>query len=85
MKKQRKPVHTGVFFERRMMRDTLSHTQYAALLGISVESFEDFIKGRVPCTFEMATRISTLTNTSVSFWTNMQVNYDEWIKEYFCA
>ena len=80
---KRKPTHVGVFFKRRFIDENkkLNMTNTAKVLGISRQHLTNLCNGRSACTPEMAARLAVATDTNVSFWINMQRNYDTWEAE----
>ena len=80
--RKRKPTHVGVFFKSDILEPMgISITKAAEALGVSRKHLSAFVNGDVPCSKEMAQRLSIATETSIASWLNMQAALDVWEAE----
>lgn len=82
-KRNCKPAHPGPVFKDAVLEPLgLSISDAADHLGISRKHLSKFINEHVPCSKDMAQRISAATNTSVGSWLRMQTALDIWEAEH---
>ncbi|TFH86673.1 addiction module antidote protein, HigA family [Billgrantia azerbaijanica] len=80
--RHRKPSHPGAVFKHDVLEPLgVSISRAAEALGISRKHLSAFVNGHVPCSRELAQRLSKATNTSVASWLNMQTALDVWEAE----
>jgi addiction module HigA family antidote len=80
--RKRKPTHAGMFFKSDIFELMgISITKAAEALDVSRKHLSAFVNGDVPCSKDMAQRLSKATETSVASWLNMQTLVDIWEAE----
>jgi addiction module HigA family antidote len=70
------PAHPG-----QVLRDFLEHhniTHVARHIGVSRVTLSKILKCRTGITADMSLRLSAAFGTNLSFWLDMQSNYDLW-------
>ena len=81
--RKRKPVHPGKLLKLDVLEPCkITITDAAKVLGISRKHLSSFINESVPCSLDLAKRLSIATDTSVDSWLNMQTALDVWEAEH---
>lgn len=55
----------------------ISNTDFAKKLEIDNTTLQQLMDGKIIITKDLAVKLSTITNTSVELWQNLQKSYDE--------
>jgi antitoxin HigA-1 len=77
----RPPVPPGVIFAEEIMpglRDRLTVTEIARLLGVSRATLHRLMAGDIAMSLAMAVRIGKLVGNGAGLWLRLQAKYDEW-------
>lgn len=81
--KNRKPIHPGQYLKIDILETyKITVTDAADRLGISRKHLSNFINESVPCSLDMAKRLSIATDSSAYSWLNMQTAVDVWELEH---
>lgn len=76
------PSHPGLLIKEYIEGFESNVSAFAQKLGVTRVTLSRIINGKSGITPEMALRLSKLlTNTTASFWLNMQSDYDLWQAE----
>lgn len=76
------PSHPGLLIKEYIEGLESNVSAFAQKLGVTRVTLSRIINGKSGITPEMALRLSKLlTNTTASFWLNMQSDYDLWHAE----
>jgi addiction module HigA family antidote len=77
------PLHPGVIIKNVLIDNiNLTISKAAEHLGITRTTLSRLLNQHDGLTPEMALRLSTLLNTSVDIWINLQAQYDIWNIQY---
>jgi addiction module HigA family antidote len=75
--KRPKLVHPGEILRRDFMRPLgLSSYGLARMLGVSIPTVNEIVRGRRAVTAPMALRFSRYFGTTAHYWQNLQAAYD---------
>jgi addiction module HigA family antidote len=78
-RRARKPTHPGAVLKESVLDPLgLTVTESAKKLGVTRQYLSRFIHGHIPCSADMALRISLATKTSLESWLKMQLACDVW-------
>lgn len=76
------PPHPGLLIKEYIDGFESNVSEFAKKLGVTRVTLSRIVNGKSGITPEMALRLSKLlTNTTASFWLNMQSDYDLWQAE----
>ncbi len=70
-------IHPGEHLKEIIDSLEMTQTEFAKRLGILEKSLSDIVNEKVGITIETAVKLSKMFGNSVSFWINLQTNYDE--------
>lgn len=80
MEMTRKPTHPGKVFSEEVLKATGVSTKDAAkALGIDPMHLVAICSGCAQVTQDIAEKFAAYTDTTAESWTQMQVNFDEWL------
>ena len=72
------PICPGeILLEEFLMPLNISIAQFASDADLTYGQAEEYIKGKVTTTPEMAEKLAEFTGTSVEFWLNLQEQFDD--------
>lgn len=69
-------IHPGVYVSDYLDEKKISISDFSKYSGCSEDLVNDIINEKADITDELATKISLETNTPVTFWKNLQFNYN---------
>jgi HTH-type transcriptional regulator/antitoxin HigA len=70
-------VHPGETLEETLADFNISQKDLSLRIGITEKHISNIINGKVSITPEIALKLSKVFGNSVSFWNNLQKNYDQ--------
>ncbi|MGA2143161.1 MAG: HigA family addiction module antitoxin [Brevinematales bacterium] len=80
---ERRPLHPGQLFLEGVLKPIdMTLTEAAKRLGVTRQSMDNLVHGRVDLSFEMAMRIALATGTSPESWYNGQLRLNIWRMKY---
>lgn len=76
-----KKFHPGVYLKDSLETMGMTAMEFSVRTGISERTLSAVINGKNNITFDIAYNLSIFFDNSVSFWTNLQNQYDLYLKE----
>lgn len=73
--------HPGVYLKDSLDAMEMTNAEFSARTGISERTLSALINGKNDITFEIAYNLSAYFGTSINYWTNLQNQYDLYLKE----
>ena len=74
--------HPGYYIQEIIEESGLTQEDFAKKLGITPKSLSLLIRGEQNLSSDIATKLSRMTGTSVSYWINLQTGYDALMAEF---
>ena len=74
--------HSGYYIREMVEASGLTLEDFAKRLDITPKSFSLLIRGEQNLSTDIATKLSRMTGTSVSYWINLQNGYNALIEEF---
>lgn len=77
------PVHPGVVLNEEFIKKTgLTPNKLAAKLGVEAKLIKDIVNEKKGISEELAAQLTRLFSTPAQYWTRLQSDYSEGLKEY---
>ena len=76
-----KAFHPGIYIKDSLDVMEMTSKEFSARTGISERTLSSIITGKGDITFEVAYKLAEFFDNSVNFWTNLQNQYDIYLKE----
>ena len=73
--------HPGYYIKEIIDDESIAQEDFAKRLGITPENLSVLIRGELALSIEIANKLSKLTQTSVTYWMNIQKAYDTLLAE----
>ncbi len=73
-------LHPGVYIKDELEVIEMTSRELSARTGISERTLSAIINGKGSITFDVAYKLSVFFDNSVNFWTNLQTEYDMYMK-----
>ena len=77
--------HPGYYIKEIVEDSGLTQEDFAKRLGTTPKNLSVMIKGEQSISIEMATKLSRMLGTTVTYWLNLQQAYDERVAEFLSA
>lgn len=74
-------IHPGVYIKESLSVMEMTAKEFAARTGISERTLSAIINGNGDITFDVAYKLSVYFDNSINYWTNLQTQYDVYIRE----
>ena len=74
-------LHPGVYLRDELEALGMSSKEFSLRTGISERMLSGIINGECNITFDIAYKLSSFFGNTVNFWTNLQNNYDLYLKQ----
>ena len=74
--------HPGYYIEEIVEEGGLTQADFAKRLGTTPKNLSLLIRGKQSLSVDMAMKLSRMMGTSVSYWLNLQNQYDAFIAEF---
>ena len=74
-------LHPGVYIKESLEALEMTAKEFAARTGISERTLSSIINGNGDITFDVAYKLSLYFDNSLSYWTNLQNQYNVFILE----
>lgn len=74
-------VHPGVYIRESLETMEMTAKEFAARTGISERTLSSIINGNGDITFDVAYKLSQYFDNSITYWTNLQTQYDVFLRE----
>ena len=69
--------HPGYYIKEIVEQTGLAQEDFAKRLGITLENLSVLISGEQNLSIDIALRLSRMLGTTVGYWLNLQLAYDE--------
>ena len=76
-----KRFHPGIYIKDSLEVMEMTAREFSYRTGISERTLSSIINGNGSITFDVAYKLSQYFDNSIEFWTNLQNNYDLYLKE----
>lgn len=70
-------VHPGEILNEYLEYEKISKAKLSKTTGIKKKIVNDIVNGKIPITFEIATKLEKAFSFKAKFWNNLQMIYDE--------
>ena len=74
-------VHPGIIIKEILETTEMTAREFSIRTGISERTLSSIINGNGSITFDIAYKLSRYFDQSINFWTNLQNQYDLYLKE----
>lgn len=74
-------LHPGVYIKDLLEAMQMNANEFSMRTGISERMLSPIINGKADITFEIADKLATFFDNSINYWTNLQTQYDVYMKE----
>lgn len=74
-------IHPGVYIRESLETMEMTAKEFAARTGISERTLSSIINGNGDITFDVAYKLSQYFDNSITYWTNLQTQYDVFLRE----
>ena len=74
-------IHPGIYIKESLQAMEMTAREFAARTGISERTLSSIINGNGDITFDVAYKLSQYFDNSISFWTNLQTQYNVYMLE----
>lgn len=68
--------HPGYYINEMIKEMEVSQKEFSKILGISSKTLNKLIKGKIKLSNDIALQLSTMFNTNIETWVNLQKSYD---------
>ena len=76
-----KRFHPGIYIKDSLEVMKMTAREFSARTGISERTLSAIINGNGSITFDVAYKLSSFFDNSITYWTNLQTQYDIYLKE----
>lgn len=73
--------HPGYYVEEAIQDMNISQSDFAKKLGVSERTLSLFIDGQIDISYNLASKLSIVLETSIQFWFNLQRIYNKKLLE----
>lgn len=73
--------HPGYYVEEAIQDMNISQSDFAKKLGVSERTLSLFIDGQIDISYNLASKLSIVLETSIQFWFNLQHIYNKKLLE----
>ncbi len=81
----RMAFHPGYYIKEIVDDSGLTQADFARRLGTTPKNLSDLINGNESLSIDIANKLSKMYGTSLEYWLNIQMAYDEKIAEFMDA
>ena len=74
-------VHPGIYIKESLDAMEMTAREFSARTGISERTLSSIINGNGDITFDVAYKLSSYFDNSISYWTNLQTQYNIYLLE----
>lgn len=74
-------VHPGVYIKESLLAMEMTAKEFSVRTGISERTLSSIINGSGDITFDVAFKLATYFDNSITYWTNLQTQYKVYLQE----
>ena len=74
-------VHPGVYIKESLLAMEMTAKEFSVRTGISERTLSSIINGSGDITYDVAFKLATYFDNSITYWTNLQTQYKVYLQE----